>query len=96
MPWGLRPRDPQGLVGIISSLIMHWWAFFILVHLLVQDCMQCVNYGNVFMSLYRLSKIRHILSLHIFCHATDDVRFFVAILGPLSHLPDIQVNNFCP
>ena len=27
-----RPRDSQGLEGIISSPIMHWRAFFILFH----------------------------------------------------------------
>ena len=34
-PWGSRgrrPRDPQGLEGIIFSPIMHWRAFFILFH----------------------------------------------------------------
>ena len=34
-PWrssGRRPRDSQGLEGIISSPIMHWRAFFILFH----------------------------------------------------------------
>ena len=64
---GHRPRDSQGLEGIISSPIMHWRVFFILPHHVYTEKTSLVlrviasrPVGHVFVWLAHLQIIYHL------------------------------------